>query len=45
MIMTFREESDWDDLPVAYVLRNCFDHIEKNVIGRLRRFFEPTATP
>jgi hypothetical protein len=41
-VITFREESDWDDLPVMQVLQDCFDHIERHVIGRLKPFFERT---
>ena len=39
-VLTFQEESDWDDMPVLQVLQNCFDHIERKVIGQLKPFFE-----
>ena len=39
--LSFREEGGWDDLPTTYVLRTCFDHIERRVISRLKPFFEP----
>ena len=41
--LTFQEERDWDDVPVVQVLEDCFDHIERRVIARLKPFFEPTA--
>lgn len=43
-VLTFRADSDWDDLPVRQVLASCFDYVETKVIARLRSFFEP-ATP
>jgi len=39
-VLAFREESDWDDMPVMQVLQDCFDHIEREVIGQLKPFFE-----
>jgi hypothetical protein len=39
-VLTFREESDWDDVPVMKVLQDCFDHIERKVIPKLKPFFE-----
>jgi hypothetical protein len=39
-VLTFREESDWDDMPVMQVLQDCFDHIERKVIAQLKPFFE-----
>ena len=38
-ILTFREESDWDDMPVRQLLASCFDYIERKVLAELRRFF------
>jgi hypothetical protein len=34
-VLIFREESDWDDMLVVQVLQDCFDHIERKVIGQL----------
>jgi hypothetical protein len=42
-VLTFLEESDWDDIPVMAVLQDCFDHIEKKVFGPLKPFFEQKA--
>jgi hypothetical protein len=39
-VLTFREESDWDDFPVMKVLQDCFDHIERRVVPKLKPFFE-----
>jgi hypothetical protein len=39
-VMTFREVSDWDDIPVMKVLQDCFDHIERRVVPKLKPFFE-----
>lgn len=39
-VLTFREESDWDDIPVMKVLQDCFDHIERRVVSKLKPFFE-----
>jgi hypothetical protein len=41
VVLTFQEESDWDDEPVIHVLRRCFDHVETKVIAKLRPFFKP----
>jgi hypothetical protein len=41
-VLTFREESDWDDIPVMKVLQDCFDHIERRVVPKLKPFFEKT---
>jgi hypothetical protein len=41
LVLTFQEESDWDDIPVIQILRTCFDHIETKVIPKLKPFFEP----
>jgi len=34
------EEGSWNNLAITEVLKLCFDHIEKNVISRLKPFFE-----
>ena len=39
-VLTFREESDWDDILVMKVLQDCFDHIERKVVPKLKPFFE-----
>ena len=39
-VLTFREASDWDDVPVIKVLQDCFDHIESRVVPKLKPFFE-----
>ena len=39
-VLTFREESDWDEVPVMKVLQDCFDHIERRVVPKLKPFFE-----
>ncbi|MEO8373130.1 MAG: hypothetical protein ABI806_28350 [Candidatus Solibacter sp.] len=39
-VLTLREESDWDDIPVMKVLEDCFDHIERRVVPKLKPFFE-----
>jgi hypothetical protein len=39
-VLTFREESDWDDIPIMKVLQDCFDHIERRVLPKLKPFFE-----
>ncbi len=39
-VLTFREESDWDDVSVMKVLQGCFDHIERRVGPKLKPFFE-----
>jgi hypothetical protein len=44
LVLTFQEESEWDDSPVIQVLQNCFDHIEKKVIAPLKPFFEPKVS-
>jgi hypothetical protein len=41
-VLTFREESDWDDIPVMKVLQDCFDHIERRAVPKLKPFFEKT---
>jgi hypothetical protein len=41
LILSFQEESDWDEVPVIQVLQMCFDHIETKMIPKLKRFFEP----
>lgn len=43
-VLSFRESGPWSDLPVSRVLHQCCDHIEKNVIGALKRFVEPVPT-
>ena len=45
LVLTFQEESGWDDVPVAQVLENCFEYVERNVIARLKPFFEAGRTP
>jgi hypothetical protein len=39
-VLTLREESDWDDIPVMKVLQDCFDHIERRVVPKLQPFFQ-----
>lgn len=39
-VLTFREASDWKDIPVMKVLQDCFDHIEHRVVPKLKPFFE-----
>ena len=42
LVITLRDEGIWAaDTPVEQVLRRCFDHVEKEVIGKLTRFFKP----
>jgi hypothetical protein len=45
LVICFRDEGPWGDLHVTDVLQRCFDHIETKVIGRLKRFFEPSGEP
>jgi hypothetical protein len=44
LVLTFQEESAWDDISVIHTLRNCFDHIETKVIQKLKPFFETKST-
>lgn len=39
-VINFRDEGPWGDKHVIFVLQRCFDHIERKVISRLKRFFE-----
>jgi hypothetical protein len=41
MVISLRDESIWADAPVENVLRRCFDHVEKEVISKLKQFFQP----
>ena len=45
LVMTFQEEGPWGDAPIMQVLQDCFDHIERTVIGPLTPFFKPTQEP
>ncbi len=42
-VIIFRDEGPWGELHVADVLHRCFDHIEKNVIAKIKPFFEQTV--
>jgi hypothetical protein len=42
-VITVHDQGPWGHLHVTEVLRRCFDHVEKRVIGRLKRFFEPLS--
>ena len=44
-VLTFREESDWDDIPVMKVLQDCFDHIERRVVPKLKAVFRENLSP
>lgn len=41
LVITFQEEGPWSDMPTMQVLQNCFDYIQRNVIGPLTPFFRP----
>jgi hypothetical protein len=41
LVITFQEEGPWGDTPIMHVLQDCFDHIERTVIGPLTPFFRP----
>jgi hypothetical protein len=45
LVITFQEEGPWGDAPIMQVLQDCFDHIERTVIGPLTPFFRPTQEP
>lgn len=45
-VLSLREEGDWADLSIIQILQQCFDHVERQVIGRLKPLFEArSATP
>jgi hypothetical protein len=41
LVITFKEDGPWGDTPIMQVLENCFDHIQRTVIGPLTPFFRP----
>jgi hypothetical protein len=49
LVLTFQEESEWDDMPIMEILQNCFDYIERKVIAPLTPLFraplETSRTP
>jgi hypothetical protein len=45
LVITFQEEGPWGGAPIMQVLQDCFDHIERTVIGPLTPFFRPTQEP
>jgi len=44
MVISLRDESIWAAAPVEDVLRCCFDHVEREVISKLKQFFSAITT-